>query len=361
MHNMRWLAESRYHFARDEIMIFSTVNPYLEQLDEIGQSFLSIVILNVEAVVFIAFFLLFDLRSIFLLALALTSCFTSILASMVYLGLSLNIVTLGHFIMMPAFLCEFFLATSYLFVFKSPKPERADRRRPMSVFLRYSKKSASRNAVGANDHHTATAAVNEPAQIVSGDGEETGGGHSNDATVNGEVHAARHNHVKTPAEMDEVSSILLVQSADEASLSNFPAANETAAGVDSSNEQQQQQQQTSSSKKSGRGKKFNRIRSLNLKRYGRSNLEQRRRLKKLKFVWYKVTKHTAFFLVCIYLISFVALVHNVNTYNFRSLYLCLISAVFNIFLHIVVFYPTLLCFFGTNWRYVEQSCNNGGV
>jgi hypothetical protein len=330
MYNLRWLAEKKYHFKRDEIVIFSTVNPYLEQLDEMGQSFLSIAVLNLEAIVFVAFFLLFDLRSIFLLGLVITSCTVSTVAGIVYFGLSLNIVTLGHFMMLPAFLCEFFFTTGYLFIFKSPKLETGKSSKTMNVYLKYSKKSVNKNAIddGAAGTSAEATTVNEKC------GEDAMRADSPDEK--GELHA-RH-HVKTQAEIDEVSSILLVQSADEASLSNFPNGN----GVD-------EQAATQSTQ----GKKMNRMRRLNLKRYGRSNLEQRRRLKKLKFVFYKAVKHAGFFLVFVLLLN-LTIMHYCDTYNFRSLYLFLVSAIVNIFLHLFLFYPTLLCFFGTNWRYVHE-------
>jgi hypothetical protein len=347
MYNLKWLAEKKHHFKHDEILIYSTVYPYLEQLDEIGQSFLSIAILTLDSILFVAFFLLFDLRSILLLGVVVASCTVSTVAGILYLGVSLNIVTLGHFIMLPAFLCEFFFSTGYLFIFKAPKLETGSKNsKTLNVYLKYSKKSVSKNAIGSAATEGGAAGTLAEAATVNekSDDDKHGGQSSREADGDtGELHARSHHHVKSQTELDEVSSILLVQSADEASLSNFPNGNADETSADAV-----QRESASRSKK-----KLNRMRSLNLKRYGRSNLEQRRRLKKLKFVFYKATKQAAFFLVNIFLCS-LSIMHYCDTYSFHTLYVFLVSAMVNLFLHLFLFYPTLLCFFGTNWRYVHE-------
>lgn len=112
------LAEEKYNFGKDDLIIFSPIFIYLEQMNEIYPTFIAIFLISFECIFLGSFVLMFDLRTIFILIIVEISFFISILANMVMLEISLNIVTQMHLIMLPAFLFEFFYHKAYLFLFK---------------------------------------------------------------------------------------------------------------------------------------------------------------------------------------------------------------------------------------------------
>lgn len=116
MYKLKWLAESKYNFSKDEIVIYSAVDVFLEQLDQINSSVSTIMLLSIESIILISFLVLFDLKSIFILSVILISCLLAILANMFLFGMSLNIVVLTHFLMVPAFLGDFFLYWIFIFM-----------------------------------------------------------------------------------------------------------------------------------------------------------------------------------------------------------------------------------------------------
>jgi hypothetical protein len=115
--NLKWLARQKYNFSEEELVIHSVVFPFMEQLSEIGQSILSIIVLNLDVMIFVAYFILFDLRSILILGVVLISCYLSIVSNLILFGFSLNFPILTHFIMLPAFFGEFFYTTGYLYLY----------------------------------------------------------------------------------------------------------------------------------------------------------------------------------------------------------------------------------------------------
>ena len=340
MYNVKSLARIKYGFAPDELMIFSTINVLNEQIEEMPQSFLTIVLLSIESLLLVAFFLYFDLRSILLLGIMLVSCSVSVLASMLYFGYSLNAVTLMHFIMLPAFLCEFFFTSGYMFLFRAPKPESDRHGKTLNVYLKYSKKNKSTPSsptapedqvkkINENENNNDAENINEAATEINV---------IDDCINKKDELLQRNNRV---VDLDEVSSILLVQSGDEASELNANAAIQEHNNADLS-----------------RKKIFYKLKNWNLKRYSRNSAEQRCRLKKVKFVFYRFNKHVAFFLIQILLAS-VSMMHYCETYSFRALFVFLSSVSVHVTLHVFLFYPTLLCFFGTTWRFNYSAATVG--
>lgn len=68
---------------------------------------------NFEYMFVVGFFLVFNLTSLLVLLVVNISLLLSILSTFVLFGFSLNIVTLNHFLILPAFMCEFFIYTTY--------------------------------------------------------------------------------------------------------------------------------------------------------------------------------------------------------------------------------------------------------
>lgn len=113
------LAEEKYNYDKEFLIIFSAVNVFLEQLREIFPSVLSLFMLSIECLFLGSLFLVFDLQSIFIQMIIGISLVLSILSNIYVFNLSLNIVTLFQLIMLPAFLFEFLFYTLYLFLFKT--------------------------------------------------------------------------------------------------------------------------------------------------------------------------------------------------------------------------------------------------
>lgn len=119
MNSLKSLAEEKYNMTKDKLILFSPVYLYLEQLDEINISFISIFILAFECIFLGGLVLIFDLKSVLILMLAASSLLLSIFSNVFIMGISLNVVTLFQFIMVPFFIFDFFYHTAYLFLFKN--------------------------------------------------------------------------------------------------------------------------------------------------------------------------------------------------------------------------------------------------
>lgn len=125
MHDLNYIANEyaqKLNLSSDSIITYSAVYIFLEQFEEVLASFITMIILNIEFIIFTAFFIIFDLRSLLILLTINISLITSIISNMFLINLSLNISTLYHFLILPALLSEFFLYTAYSFtVLNGPK------------------------------------------------------------------------------------------------------------------------------------------------------------------------------------------------------------------------------------------------
>lgn len=119
MHNLRQLAKTRYNFSEQDVIIFSPVFIFLEQLEEIIPAMVSVFLLNFESVLLASLFLLFDFRTLVIQLIVMISLLLSIISSAVIFNLTLNIVTLYHFLLLPALICEFIFNIPYFFLFKA--------------------------------------------------------------------------------------------------------------------------------------------------------------------------------------------------------------------------------------------------
>lgn len=119
MDNIQYLADTKYNFKRDEMIIFSSIYVYLEQLGEILPSTITLAASLLECVFFGSLFLFFDLKSVYLKLIVFISLLVSIFANFYAFEISLNIVTLYQMIMLPAFLIEFLFYTMHLFLYKT--------------------------------------------------------------------------------------------------------------------------------------------------------------------------------------------------------------------------------------------------
>ena len=119
MNSLKYLADKKYDFKRDDLIIFSVVFKYLEEMNEIIPSIFSFFLLTFECLFFIGLLLSFDLNSIFILVLIYVSTVFSIFSFTFIFDVTLNIVTLFQYIMVPSLVFEFFFHTPYLFLYKS--------------------------------------------------------------------------------------------------------------------------------------------------------------------------------------------------------------------------------------------------
>ncbi|RMZ98318.1 patched domain-containing [Brachionus plicatilis] len=131
MNQLKSLATEKYNFTNQDLIIYSNVFLYLEQLNEIYPTFVAIFVLSFECIFFGSLMLIFDLRTILIIQLVGISYFVSVIANMVQFGISLNIVTMMQLIIIPAFLFEFFYHQAYLFLYTVE--DGAQKRRSTSV------------------------------------------------------------------------------------------------------------------------------------------------------------------------------------------------------------------------------------
>jgi hypothetical protein len=113
--DVEYLAYNVYNYTRDELLVYTPIGPYLEQIDELKSSFLIICMLSVESLLIAQFFYIFDLRLVYISALINTSLFASIMSIMYLLNVTLNIVSLMHFLMIPAIMNEYFAYINYTY------------------------------------------------------------------------------------------------------------------------------------------------------------------------------------------------------------------------------------------------------
>ena len=127
MNTLKAIAENKYGFSKDELIIHSSVFPMLEQLGELIPATLSQFVLSLECVLAVAILLaLVDLASVLVLALVHISFALSLLGNMFAFDLSLSIVTLLHLQMVPAIVIEFFAYMGYLYLFSAVRKRSSD-------------------------------------------------------------------------------------------------------------------------------------------------------------------------------------------------------------------------------------------
>lgn len=110
------LAQSKYGFARGEVVFYSIIDVFFEQMRELPSHYLSIAVLTIEALILFSFLIVVDLKTILLLALVLISFALSVFAGMILLAEKLNFVLLMHFMLVPGLTAEFFFSTPYLYL-----------------------------------------------------------------------------------------------------------------------------------------------------------------------------------------------------------------------------------------------------
>jgi len=120
MEEINYLAYEVYKYPREDLVIFSSIYTFLEQMGEIFPSIITLVMILLEGVFLGSLFLVFDLKSIFIEMLVFVSLVFSVFSNLYIFGITLNIVTMYQMIMLPAFLVEFLMYTMYLFLFKTP-------------------------------------------------------------------------------------------------------------------------------------------------------------------------------------------------------------------------------------------------
>lgn len=146
MEDINYLAFEIYKYPRDELIIFSSVYLFLEQLGEIFPAIISLVAILIEGIFIVSLLYIFDLKSIIIEIFLLISLILSIFSNLYIFGITLNIVTMFQMIMLPAFLIEFLSYTMHLFLYKSQSELRLNKgAKPATKPLIYndSTKSAS--------------------------------------------------------------------------------------------------------------------------------------------------------------------------------------------------------------------------
>lgn len=128
-HDVKSLAK-KYNFNLDnDTVIYSIVDVLFEQLEELNPSLLVIILISIESIVILSFFLMLDLRSIFILAVCLVSCCLAIVGNMLMLDVKFNFIVLVHYLLLPALLGEHFLTNGYLYLLEASDsvPDNPDR------------------------------------------------------------------------------------------------------------------------------------------------------------------------------------------------------------------------------------------
>ena len=255
MNDIQYLAEDKYKYSKQQLIIFSSVYIFLEQLNEIFPSIIALISLPMECVFVVSLFLMFDLKSIFIQSVIFVSLILSIFSNLYIFRISLNIVTLFQLIMIPSLLIEFLLYTGHLFLLKTP-PSLSGKQN----------KSSNIKAIPT---------------AISGD----------------EAYA------KSSGTSSSLESLELIQNNTKELVQ--------VAAVPEVNKKHQHH-------------------------------------KRLRFVHGKNLNLTSLFLVFMCTFSF-SIMSFCDTYNFHTLYLVLMIACLNTFVHVYIFYPNLLALFGTCW------------
>lgn len=121
MQTLKDLAQLKYNFSRDELVLHSAVFPMLEQLGELVPSLITQLLIPLECSILVAL-LFIEFKSALILALVHFSFVISIVANLFLVGLSLNIVTLMHLQLVPIIAIEYFAYMSYLYLFNTKQP-----------------------------------------------------------------------------------------------------------------------------------------------------------------------------------------------------------------------------------------------
>ena len=119
MHQIPYLAETKYNFSKSDLIVYSPIYVFLEQIDELQPSLASMLLFTVESIVISSFFLYFDLKSVFLLFIIVSSAIIAIISNILFFGLNLNIVILYQILLLPALLSQFSFYLPYSFLFKA--------------------------------------------------------------------------------------------------------------------------------------------------------------------------------------------------------------------------------------------------
>lgn len=104
------------NLTASDIVIYSPVFPFLEQLDELVPSTVSILMLSLESIAFVSFFLLLDVRSVWLLFLMTGSLGICTIGGLSLYSISLNVSSLYHLLLLPGMLSEFMMTMGHVFL-----------------------------------------------------------------------------------------------------------------------------------------------------------------------------------------------------------------------------------------------------
>ena len=263
MNDIQYLAEDKYQYSKQQLIIFSSVYIFLEQLNEIFPSIIALISLPMECVFVVSLFLMFDLKSIFIQSVIFVSLILSIFSNLYIFKISLNIVTLFQLIMIPSLLIEFLLYTGHLFLLKTPSDLSKKKNKPPI---------------------TKTIPT-----VISGGGSDEA-------------------YAKSSGTSSSLESLELIQNNTNelVQVAAIPEVN-----------------------------------------------KKHQHHKRLRFVLGKNLNLTSLFLVFICTFSF-SIMSFCDTYNFHTLYLVLMIACLNTFVHVYIFYPNLLGLFGTCWTQKQQ-------
>ncbi len=119
MQQLEYLAKERFNKHGNNVLIFSVVYPFLEQIEELTPSLISMFLLNIECILLVCIIFLVDLKSVLILLILLISFVLSVLSNVFLVGYTLNIVTLMHLIIIPSVVCEFFINNTYLYLYST--------------------------------------------------------------------------------------------------------------------------------------------------------------------------------------------------------------------------------------------------
>jgi len=285
VHNLKSLAQTKYNYTENDVIIFSPVYIFLEQLEELIPSMVSIFLLNFESVLFASFFVLFDLRTLIIQLILMISLLLSIISSAVIFNLTLNIVTLYHFLLLPALVCEFVFNIPYFYLYKASELRREQLSHQHASRLN---KPDTTNQEDCSNEIKSIESTNQP--------------------VNEEIVPIQ---IENPIDENPIDKGVAVTEKDtnEANLSSTSTAAASASFT---------------------------------------NFTHTFRLRQLSLAYGQCIKPTAFFVLIIIMLNF-SIMYSCTTYNFQTLFMFLMSFSFNLFLHLFFFYPNLLVLFGTCW------------
>jgi hypothetical protein len=116
---IREIGHVRYNFTNNNLMVFSSVGVYLEQIYAVPNELFAIFFFLIESIILFSMLLTFNLQIVFVMVLMVCSFVVSVSAFFLTLGMSFNFVTLVELIILPAFISEFIFYSPYLFLFKT--------------------------------------------------------------------------------------------------------------------------------------------------------------------------------------------------------------------------------------------------